>query len=138
MQTPELKELRRQAEPLNLFVGEHREYRDPAARFFVAYAGVHEHGGIGKYQTAEQVRAILAEYAKPRKPLNGGESDLFTLRNLARPRGFWVGEHVDFDPCRGGGPYYIVPRRMSADEPNHMPLLKYATAQQVEEFLANY
>lgn len=58
----------------------------------------------------------------------------YTLQNLARPLGFYVGTHKTFDVLLGGGCYFIMPRKKRKDE-RCPTLLKYATAQEVEEWL---
>jgi hypothetical protein len=42
--------------------------------------------------------------------------------------------HTHFDPARGGGPFYVMPRKMHPDDKSES-LLRYATAERVEEFL---
>jgi hypothetical protein len=133
-----LRELQEAARPLGLYVGQHRECRDPLACYYVAY--LNEHGrGILKFSTAEQVRVLLSEHAdgykKPSKPQEPNEDDeLFTLRNAARPLGLHVGRHERFDPAIGGGEYYVMEKKTSKDQ-RSASYLKYATSQEVEEFL---
>lgn len=66
--------------------------------------------------------------------------ELYMLQNLARPLGFWVGVHKNFDPtipARGGGksgPYYLM-RRKEYPEQRQRSLVIYATAEMIEDFL---
>lgn len=63
------------------------------------------------------------------------DDTLFTLQNIARPKGFYVGLHKQFDPLLPGGPFFLMYRKRSKDD-RSPTLLKYATAEQIEEFLA--
>lgn len=64
----------------------------------------------------------------------GDRDTLFTLQNVARPLGFWIGLHKQYDPLLGGGPFFVM-RRKTYPEERCPSLLKYATAEKVEEFL---
>jgi hypothetical protein len=56
------------------------------------------------------------------------------LRRRADEAGFFVQRHRDYDPCRGGGDLYLQEKRELRRD--RMPsLLKYATADQIHEFL---
>jgi hypothetical protein len=71
-------------------------------------------------------------------PLVSEDHELFTLRNAARPLGYWVGLHRNFDAARGGGPFYVMHAKSSPRYEQHWndpTVLKYATAEQVEDFL---
>jgi hypothetical protein len=64
--------------------------------------------------------------------------ELFTLRNQARPLGYYVGEHRNYDPCRGGGPFWLMYAKSNPlydAHQNNPTILKYATPEQIEEFL---
>jgi hypothetical protein len=65
---------------------------------------------------------------------DANDDELYTLRNQARPLGFWVGIHEQFDPCRGGGPYYLMRRKEHKDQRNPS-LLRYATKEMIEDYL---
>ena len=58
----------------------------------------------------------------------------FTLNNQARPLGLWIGIHKSYDPLLGGGPFFVMPRKTAKDQ-RSPTLLRYATAERVEEFL---
>lgn len=58
----------------------------------------------------------------------------FMLNNRARPLGFFVGLHKVFDPVRGGGPFYLM-RRKEHKEQRNPSLLRYATAEMIEDYL---
>lgn len=63
------------------------------------------------------------------------EGDMqYTLQNIARPLGFYVGLHAHFDPVRGGGPFYLMRRKQYPEQRNES-LLRYATAEMIEDFL---
>lgn len=64
------------------------------------------------------------------------DDELYSLRNLARPLGFWVGVHAHFDVTRGGGQYYVMPKNKYPGQRNPS-LLRFATREMVEEFLSN-
>jgi hypothetical protein len=60
---------------------------------------------------------------------------LFTLQNMARPLGYYVGVHNHFDPARGGGPFYLMERKAISGAERNPSLLRYATAERIEQFL---
>jgi hypothetical protein len=65
------------------------------------------------------------------------ELDFEFMRRKADALGFWVGEHKQYDPCLGGGPYYVQRKKTFRKE--HQPsLLRYATAEMVWDFLSHY
>lgn len=51
--------------------------------------------------------------------------------------GLFLQEHRMFDPCRGGGPYYIAEKRKFREQ-HCETLLKYATAEHCWDFLERY
>lgn len=63
---------------------------------------------------------------------NDDEDTLYKLVDKARPLGFFVGLHTHFDPFIGGGPFYVMKRNPGQ---KNQSLLRYATAERVEEFL---
>lgn len=66
--------------------------------------------------------------------LTAEDHELYTLRQEARPLGFWVGRHGYFDPARGGGPFYLM-RRKEFKEQRNPTLLRYATSEMIQDFL---
>jgi len=60
---------------------------------------------------------------------------LFTLQNMARPLGYYVGVHKHFDPARGGGCFYVMERKSHSGLERNPSLLRYSTAERVEQFL---
>jgi len=64
--------------------------------------------------------------------------ELGLLRRNADSLGLYVNEHRDFDPCRGSdGPLYIQEKRKFR-EARAVTLLKYASIEQVWQFLGDY
>ena len=139
----EHEKLKAEAKPLGLFVGVHREWT--SGPYFVS-VWKDQRNQLGKFLTAAQVRDVFADYAagRPIKPpkLQQKTDDEVTEHSVlvrkARPLGFYVGEHKFFDPAMGGGPYFVVAKRGRGNTGEAMPtILKYATREQVEEFLEN-
>jgi hypothetical protein len=62
------------------------------------------------------------------------DDDIYTLNNMARPLGFFVGRHRAFDPAMGGGQFYLMPKKQHPDE-RVKTLIKYKTFAEIEEFL---
>lgn len=66
------------------------------------------------------------------------EKELYKLVDKARPLGFFVGRHANFDPtipARGGGksdPYFLMRRNPGQRSTS---LLRYATAEMIEDYL---
>lgn len=56
-----------------------------------------------------------------------------TIRRAQR-EGFYVGRHAFYDPVRGTGDLYVMPRRTIEGERSER-LLSYATSDQVHRFL---
>jgi hypothetical protein len=132
----EHEKLKAEAKPLGLFVGVHREWT--SGPYFVS-VWKEPKNQLAKFQTAAQVRALFARY-EPGKPLpppvkDDDVTELSVLQRKARPLGFHVAEHKQFDPCRGNGPYFVVPKRRNKQEGYQPTLLRYATAQEVTDFL---
>ena len=48
--------------------------------------------------------------------------------------GFYVGRHINFDPCRAGGDLYVMPRATFKGE-KCPTLVKYATVDEVWDFI---
>lgn len=63
------------------------------------------------------------------------ENEFWQLVDKAKPLGFHVGEHKNFDPTRGSaGPYYLM-RKKEFPAQKTPSLLRYASAKMIEDFL---
>jgi hypothetical protein len=65
------------------------------------------------------------------------EAEIDLLKRNADALGLYVNVHRDFDPCRGNGPLYVQHKLRHHSEPR-VTLLKYASIEQVWQFLGDY
>ena len=59
--------------------------------------------------------------------------ELELLQRRAAALGLYCNEHKNYDPCRGGGPLFVIEKRKSRGQECET-FLKYATPEQCWEF----
>jgi hypothetical protein len=65
------------------------------------------------------------------------DEELELLQRRASGLNLYCNEHLNYDPCRGGGPLFVIEKRKYRGQQCET-FLKYATPEQCSEFFEEY